>query len=281
MTTVDFYVDPSCPWAWITSRWVKEVAPHRDLVVTWKSYCLEIRDDYDVAPWIPDNVREMALEPVVSDDARVRLRQAAGIADRPRQGDDEQQERDRRETAKASCESTERRQQRKQITVEVRAEGAEVDEVDERERSQDQIRPPAARDRDRKAEPADEQGRAEAVPEAHDEGNRRGVVVLEAEPALVSELLHAVGFAYRAGEVRHEEGTRRAEGDCREQQAEPEPAWLPVAGDREGDKQEDPRVLDARREPGDEPPELDPAAHEQGERCRDAEGQRDVRDRHA
>ena len=43
-------MDPSCPWAWITSRWIKEVAPQRDLVVTWRSYCLEIRDDYGVAP---------------------------------------------------------------------------------------------------------------------------------------------------------------------------------------------------------------------------------------
>jgi predicted DsbA family dithiol-disulfide isomerase len=62
MTDVEFYVDPSCPWAWVTSRWVKEVAPHRDLTVTWRSYCLEIRDDYDVAPWIPEDHREAALK---------------------------------------------------------------------------------------------------------------------------------------------------------------------------------------------------------------------------
>ena len=62
MTSVDFYVDPSCPWAWITSRWVKEVAPHRDLSVTWQSYCLEIRDDYGVAPWVPEEFRERAIE---------------------------------------------------------------------------------------------------------------------------------------------------------------------------------------------------------------------------
>jgi hypothetical protein len=54
MTSVSFFVDPSCPWAWVTSRWVVEVAPHRDLDITWRSYCLEIRDDYDVAPTIPE-----------------------------------------------------------------------------------------------------------------------------------------------------------------------------------------------------------------------------------
>jgi predicted DsbA family dithiol-disulfide isomerase len=41
------YVDPSCPWAWITSRWLKEVAAARSLELAWPSHCLEIRDDYD------------------------------------------------------------------------------------------------------------------------------------------------------------------------------------------------------------------------------------------
>src|ERR1700694_2682099 len=61
MTGVAVFVDPSCPWAWITSRWVKDVAPQRDLVVTWRSYCLEIRDDYGVAPTVGEHFREAAL----------------------------------------------------------------------------------------------------------------------------------------------------------------------------------------------------------------------------
>jgi 2-hydroxychromene-2-carboxylate isomerase len=61
MTDVEVYVDPSCPWAWITSRWIKEVAPQRDLAVTWQSYCLEIRDDYGVAPTMPEDRREAAI----------------------------------------------------------------------------------------------------------------------------------------------------------------------------------------------------------------------------
>jgi hypothetical protein len=62
MTAVEFFVDPSCPWAWVTSRWVVEVAPQRDLTVTWRSYCLEIRDDYGVAPTVPEDHRQQALD---------------------------------------------------------------------------------------------------------------------------------------------------------------------------------------------------------------------------
>ncbi len=61
MTDVEVFVDPSCPWAWITSRWAKEVALARDLTLTWRSYCLEIRDDYDVAATVPARMRDVAL----------------------------------------------------------------------------------------------------------------------------------------------------------------------------------------------------------------------------
>lgn len=61
MIPVEMYVDPSCPWAWITACWLKEVAPERDLSLTWPSYCLEIRDDYGLVPTIPEHLREAAL----------------------------------------------------------------------------------------------------------------------------------------------------------------------------------------------------------------------------
>lgn len=62
MTDVEVFIDPRCPWAWVTSRWMRKVAPARNLTVYWRSYCLELRDDYGVAPTVPEEFRRQALE---------------------------------------------------------------------------------------------------------------------------------------------------------------------------------------------------------------------------
>lgn len=33
---IQFWFDPLCPWAWVASRWLDEVAAQRDVSVTWR-----------------------------------------------------------------------------------------------------------------------------------------------------------------------------------------------------------------------------------------------------
>jgi hypothetical protein len=60
---ISVFMDPACPWAWITSRWITEVAPQRDLTIRWRSFSPEVRDGgVRLAPAIPEHLRQVALE---------------------------------------------------------------------------------------------------------------------------------------------------------------------------------------------------------------------------
>lgn len=54
---LEFFFDPMCPWAWITSRWVKEVQELRQYSVTWRPISLKLLNANQTAEWYTDEYK--------------------------------------------------------------------------------------------------------------------------------------------------------------------------------------------------------------------------------
>src|SRR5215470_11132062 len=66
-TPVDFWFDPLCPWAWMTSRWVLEVSEARNLDIRWHVMSLAVLNEPrldDMPAEYADTMRTKAWAPV-------------------------------------------------------------------------------------------------------------------------------------------------------------------------------------------------------------------------
>jgi len=55
MASADFWFDPKCPFAWLTSRWILEVQQVRDVEVSWHVMSLAVlNEDRDIDQWYRD-----------------------------------------------------------------------------------------------------------------------------------------------------------------------------------------------------------------------------------
>ena len=87
-TAVDFWFDPLCPWAWMTSRWVLEVEAVRPITPTWHIMSLAVlNEDKDIPEayreglknaWAPVRVVQAAAEKY-GDDVIARLYTELGV----------------------------------------------------------------------------------------------------------------------------------------------------------------------------------------------------------
>jgi len=57
MADLEFFFDPVCPFAWITSRWVTEVTQLRDYEVRWRFIALTVLNEHEKGEWYTPEYR--------------------------------------------------------------------------------------------------------------------------------------------------------------------------------------------------------------------------------
>ncbi len=61
MADLEFFFDAVCPWAWVTSRWVKEVQQQRHYDVTWRFISLKFINEDRKDDWYTPGYRAVHM----------------------------------------------------------------------------------------------------------------------------------------------------------------------------------------------------------------------------
>ena len=81
MADLEFFFDPICPWAWITSRWVTEVQMLRKYDVLWRFVCLKMINENRTDDWYTPEYRASHMAGLyslrVADQVRIEVDNAA------------------------------------------------------------------------------------------------------------------------------------------------------------------------------------------------------------
>ncbi len=76
MADLEFFFDPICPWAWVTSRWVAEVQKLRDYEVLWRFISLKVVNEARTDGTYGDKFRDSHMRGLhshrVCDEVRLR-----------------------------------------------------------------------------------------------------------------------------------------------------------------------------------------------------------------
>ena len=66
MADLEFFFDPVCPFAWVTSRWVTEVQALRGYDVRWRFIALSVLNENQSAEWYTEGYRAAHMAGMMS-----------------------------------------------------------------------------------------------------------------------------------------------------------------------------------------------------------------------
>ena len=79
---ISVYIDPGCPWTWVTAQWLREAAPHRNLDLRWRPLSLRLRDGDRPPSGAPAEIQALAVAARIQSHRLLRIFEALRAATR-------------------------------------------------------------------------------------------------------------------------------------------------------------------------------------------------------